>query len=86
LVSRKDLEMLVSLAFCFLSSASLVMIVAHLLRAYGVGTVWLGLGLGGSVAAVGDFNNPPGVDIWCGKAYKATVLLICSIRSAGKTY
>jgi hypothetical protein len=22
-----------------------------------------------------DFNNPPGVDIWCGKAYRETVCL-----------
>jgi hypothetical protein len=23
----------------------------------------------------GQFNNPPGVDIWCGKAYRETYVL-----------
>jgi hypothetical protein len=23
----------------------------------------------------GQFNNPPGVDIWCGKAYRETYIL-----------
>lgn len=22
------------------------------------------------------FNNPPGVDIWCGKAYRATFVIL----------
>jgi hypothetical protein len=26
-----------------------------------------------AVAPDNDFNNPPGVDIWCGKAYRETV-------------
>jgi hypothetical protein len=64
----KTFGMLGSLALHFVSSAYVEMIVAHVLR---LGAAWLGLGIGGVVA--GDFNNPPGVDIWCGKAYKATV-------------
>ena len=28
-----------------------------------------------SVARVYSFNNPPGVDIWCGKAYRARYVI-----------
>ena len=31
------------------------------------------------------FNNPPGVDIWCGKAYRATfVILLLDAESRGQ--
>jgi hypothetical protein len=35
---------------------------------------WLGMAAVGvmGVKAQGDFNAPPGVDTWCGKAYRAT--------------
>ncbi|KAF2677327.1 hypothetical protein K458DRAFT_481402 [Lentithecium fluviatile CBS 122367] len=59
---------LLSLALYVFSSASIVMIVTQLLRA---GVVWFGLGFGEIASAEGEFNNPPGVEIWCGKAYRA---------------
>jgi hypothetical protein len=31
----------------------------------------LGLVIVAAQVAKGQFNNPPNVDIWCGKAYKA---------------
>lgn len=34
--------------------------------------MWLFLFLGLAVA----FNNPPGVDIWCGKAYQSTYVIL----------
>jgi hypothetical protein len=31
------------------------------------------------VAGASEFNNPPGVDIWCGKAYRETVRLVMDL-------
>lgn len=31
------------------------------------------------------FNNPPGVDIWCGKAYRATYVIANRKSKGGET-
>jgi hypothetical protein len=48
------------------------MISAALLQAFGLGLVG-SLSWGRGVRADSPFNNPPGVDIWCGKAYREIV-------------
>ncbi|KAF2186565.1 hypothetical protein K469DRAFT_663520 [Zopfia rhizophila CBS 207.26] len=51
-----------SIAFYLLCSSTVVMIPAILLQLF----FWQG------VRSEPPFNNPPGVDIWCGKAYRET--------------
>ncbi|KAF2247709.1 hypothetical protein BU26DRAFT_460064 [Trematosphaeria pertusa] len=53
-----------SFLFYLFPLSSAVMIVALILQVL--------LGFGGRVRSEPPFNNPPGVDIWCGKAYRAT--------------
>lgn len=38
-----------------------------------IAAILLQLFLSLGVESQNEFNNPPGVDIWCGKAYRATV-------------